>query len=114
MGKQHIEVNYDKNEDILVIFKKDQKVKFSLDVELPKGDIVVDFGGDGQVIGLEFFNFSEYHPEIKIKEIEKVKANLAIQYGPNYAQINYVIIAQGKKVENGLISPYNKELILKH
>lgn len=114
MGKGNIAVNYDQQEDILSIFDSSKKVKFSLDIELPKGDIVVDFGMDGRIVGLEFFNMSKYHPELKVKDLENIKANLSVQYGPNYAQINYVLLAKGKKIANGIVSPYNKELILQH
>jgi len=115
MENENIKVDYDKEEDILHISKKDAKVKFSFDIELPNGDIVVDFGFDGRIIGLEFFDVSQYFPFLKIIKDNKIKAKMSVQYGVNWAQIRYEISVPGQKPISGeIISPYNKEMILAH
>ncbi|MFX0210838.1 MAG: DUF2283 domain-containing protein [Candidatus Hodarchaeota archaeon] len=117
MAKENIRIDFDKEEDIVSLFVEGKKSKFSFDLELPKGDIVVDYGYNGEIVGLEIFNASNYIPFLrKIKNGEKLKGKLAVQYGRNWAQISFEISASGIKnpVTNSLISPYNKELILRH
>ena len=71
MEKKSIEIGFDKDEDLISLFVSGKKSKFSFDIELPKGDIVVDFGFNGEVVGLEFFNASEYFPVLrKIKKMQ--------------------------------------------
>ncbi len=117
MEKKDIEVSYDMEEDILSLFRKGNKAKFSFDIELPKGDIIVDYGFNGQVVGLEFFNASEYFPVLKkVKPRGKLKGRFSAQYGRNWVQIFYEIEIPGVKqhLSNSLISPYNRHLILEH
>jgi uncharacterized protein YuzE len=114
MAKGNIEVDYDKEEDILHISKMEE-VKFSFDIELPKGDIVIDFGFNGQIVGLEFFEASNYFTFLKIAGEKKINAKMSIQYGSNWAQINYEVSIPGiKPVAREIISPYNKKMILEH
>ena len=115
MEKENIKVNLDKNEDIVSLFRSDKKSKFSMDFELPKGDVVVDYGFNGEIVGLEIFNASNYFPALKaVKESAKLKGKLSIQYGRNWAQIFFEIDAPGIKnpISNSIISPYNKKIIL--
>ena len=117
MEKENIKVNLDKNEDIVALFRSDKKSKFSMDFELPKGDVVVDYGFNGEIVGLEIFNASNYFPALKaVKESAKLKGKLSIQYGRNWAQIFFEIDAPGIKnpISNSIISPYNKRIILEH
>ncbi len=64
MEKEDIKVEYDSNEDMFHLFRIGSKIKFSLDIELPQGDIIIDYDFNGKVAGLEFFNASSY-PYIK-------------------------------------------------
>ena len=115
--RKNIEISFDKDEDLLSIFVSDKKSKFSFDIELPKGDIVVDFGFKGEVVGLEFFNASAYFPLLKsVKEINKLKGNFNVQYGANWAEIHYELSIHGmkEKISDRLISPYNRKLIVGH
>jgi uncharacterized protein YuzE len=65
MAKESVRVDYDKKEDIISLFRNGKKSKFSFDLELPNGDIVVDYGFSGEVVGLEIFNASNYLPLLK-------------------------------------------------
>ena len=115
MAEESIKVNFDKEEDIISLFRIGKKSKFSLDFELPNGDIVVDYGFDGSIVGLEIFNASNYFPVLKKVEVsEKLKGNLIVQYGRNWAQIFFEISSPRLKnpISNSIISPYNKKIIL--
>lgn len=113
MAEKNLKINYDNDEDLLHLSKGEGKVKFSFDVELPQGDIVVDFGFNGQIVGLEFFNASNYFPSLKNLKNDKIKGKMSVQYGRNWAQVFYEIQIPGQKpVSNSLISPYNKGMIL--
>ena len=50
-------LDYDKENDILFIHRKDVKTKGS--VEVMGGDIIIDFSKDKEVIGIEIMNASE-------------------------------------------------------
>lgn len=116
MAERSFRVSYDKEEDMFSIFRDGSKSKFSFDIELPQGDIVVDFGFDGQIVGIEFFNASNYFPFLKdVKNKKEIKANMIVNYGKNWALIRYQISAPGMvPVSNALISPYNKNLVVTH
>ena len=117
MEKKDIRVDFEREEDIISLFRSDKKSKFSMDFELPKGDIVVDYGFDGEIVGLEIFNASNYFPALnKVREDMKIRGKLSIQYGRNWAQIFFEIDAPGMKnpISNSLISPYNKKIILEN
>ena len=117
MEKESIRVDFDKEEDIISLFKIEKKSKFSFDLELPKGDIVVDYGFNGEIVGVEIFNASEYFPELKkIKNNSKLKGKLSVQYGQNWAQINFQILAPELKapISIPINAPYNRKLILEH
>ena len=117
MAEESIKVNFDKEEDIISLFRIGKKSKFSLDFELPNGDIVVDYGFDGSIVGLEIFNASNYFPVLKKVEVsEKLKGNLIVQYGRNWAQIFFEISSPRLKnpISNSIISPYNKKIILEN
>ena len=117
MAEENIRVDFDKEEDIISLFRIGKKSKFSLDFELPRGDIVVDYGFDGSIVGIEIFNASNYFPVLKkVDASEKLKGKLVIQYGRNWAQISFEISSTQLKnpISNSIISPYNKEIILEH
>src|SRR3989344_6032369 len=98
MEKEDIEVNYDSEEDMLSISKAGARVKFSFDISLPNGDIVIDYDFKGLVVGVEFFNAMNYFPMLdKISDFSKLKANLNVQYGPNWAQIKYELYSPSFK-----------------
>lgn len=115
MAKKDIKIDFDREEDMLHIGKKDIKVKFSLDIELPKGDLIIDFDFQGNIAGIEFLNASNFFPFLKNIRNKKINGKMAIQYGHNWAEIYYEILIQGEKpISNRIISPYNKELVLAH
>ena len=117
MAKEDIRIDFDKENDIISLFKNGKKSKFSLDFDLPKGDVVIDYGFNGEIVGLEIFNASVYFPLLKkVKASVKLKGNLSVQYGRNWAQIFFAISTPGMKnlVSNSIISPYNKKIILVH
>ncbi|MFC1682163.1 DUF2283 domain-containing protein [Nanoarchaeota archaeon] len=115
MAKKDIKIDYDKEEDMLHLSRGESKVKFSFDIDLPQGNIVLDFGFNGQIIGLEFFRASNYFPFLKKLGKNSIKGKMNVQYGRNWAQVFYEVYINGQKpVSNCLISPYNKELVLNH
>lgn len=115
MEKKQINVDYDKDEDMLSLFKKDRKAKFSQEINLPDGDIIVDFSSDGLVAGLEFFNASNYFPQIKkIINNNEIKASMSVKYGKNAINIFYMILIPQENpiAKEMIISPYSKQLIV--
>lgn len=117
MEKKSFKVSYDSNEDIISLHSEGNKSKFSFDLELPKGDVVIDYGFDGSIVGLEFFNASEYFPFLnKVKDNAKLIGRFSVQYGRNWAQITFSISAPGatNQISTSIISPYNKNMILAH
>ena len=116
MEKQNIKVSHDKEEDIISLFREGSRVKFSFDLALPKGDIVLDYDFNGYIVGLEFFNASSYFPFLKKSlNTSNLKAKMSIQYGSNWAQISYELsLPNMKPVSNLINAPYNKKLILEH
>ncbi len=117
MEKKSFKVSYDSDEDIISLHSEGNKSKFSFDLELPRGDVVLDYGYDGFIVGLEFFNASDYFPFLKkIKNNSKLTGRFNVQYGRNWAQINFEVSAPGipSQINNSIISPYNKGMILSH
>ena len=117
MAKENIRIDFDRENDIISLFRNGKKSKFSLDFDLPKGDVVIDYGFNGEIVGLEVFNASNYFPLLKkVKVNVKLKGGLSVQYGRNWAQIFFEIFAPGMKnpIVNSIISPYNKKIILEH
>jgi len=115
MEKKNVKVRYDAEHDMLSLFKGDSKAKFSMDVSLPKGEIVIDFGFSGQIVGLEFINASNFFPFLKNLDNKEIKAKMNVQYGAEWAEINYEIFLPGVKgVSNRIISPYSKKLVLEN
>ncbi len=119
MAEEHKEIliDYDKEEDILSLSREGVKVKFSIDIELPKGDFIVDYGFNGQIAGIEFFNASSYFPMLKnISDISKIRASMSVQYGSNWAQIAYSLYLPDVKepIVNYINAPYNRRLILEN
>jgi uncharacterized protein YuzE len=116
MEKEDIKISFDKEYDMFSLFRIGSNVKFSLDIELPRGEIVIDFDFNGHIVGLEFFNASNYFSVLKKIDIGKLKAKMSIQYGSNWAQIFYELSSPElpQPITNSIISPYNKELILEH
>lgn len=112
--KENFEIMYDKEEDIISLVKQGEKSKFSFEISLPKGDIVIDYGFNSQIIGLEMFNASEYIPALKqILDIKKLEGKMSVQYGPNWAQISFSISSPELKepILQSINAPYNKNLI---
>lgn len=116
MAEKKFEINYSRDVDIISIVEKGKKSKFSFDISLPKGDFVLDFGFDGRIVGLEFFNASSYFPGLEKVDVNKLEASLSISYGKDWAEIRLEISSPelDKPLSNMIISPYNKELIIKN
>lgn len=114
MEEKDAKVIYSREDDIISLVRAGNKVKFSVDIELPKGDIVLDFGFNGQIIGVEIFNASEFIPVLKEAfNDSEIKAEMNVQYGNDWAEIYYEISIPGKGLTSrSIISPYNKEMIL--
>ena len=107
---KNVKIVYDEVEDILYL-AREGKVKFSIDLALPSGDIVVDVGFDGLVKGIEIFNASQFFSLVQ-EELKKVKnAELKIVYSPSYVALNISLEAKNK-VSSNIIVPYNKKLVL--
>ncbi len=116
MEKAEIKVMYDKDEDMLSLFKEGRKAKFSHDMNLPDGNLIVDFSSDGLVAGLEFLNASNYFPSLKKANGNQIKAKMSVKYGENAIYIYYVILIPGQAPmsKEMIISPYSKELIVEN
>jgi hypothetical protein len=117
MAKKDILIDYDYDEDLLSLSSKNEKVKFSFDINLPIGDFIVNYGFDGRIVGIEFSNASVFFPKIKEMDLDKAKASISIQYGKNWAQISYLICVpnESNQIIQGIIpTPYNKEMILEN
>jgi uncharacterized protein YuzE len=117
MAKENIEVMYDKEEDILSLFKEGSKSKFSFDLALPNGDVVIDYGFDSKIVGIEFFNASSYFPMLKnVSNVADIKASMSVQYGVNWAQVSYALYFPNAKqpIISFINAPYNKRIILEH
>ncbi len=111
MGKQ-IKISYEKVDDILYI-GRDGRVKFSVDIALSSGDVIVDIGFDGLVKGVEIMNASDFFSLGK-NELSKLKnADLNIVYGPSYVAISVVLGVAGKiPIKSNVVIPYNKRLAI--
>ena len=116
MEKAEIKVMYDKDEDMLSLFKEGRKAKFSQEIDLPDGNLIVDFASDGLVAGLEFFNASNYFPLLKKVDEKQIKAKMSVKYGKNAVYIFYAILLPGEKplIKEMIISPYSRELIVEN
>ena len=117
MEKKSILIDYDKEEDIISLFKEGSKSKVSFDLDLPNGNIVVDYDFNGRIVGLEFFNASNYFPLLKkVSDLKNLKASFSVKYSQNWVQINYFIYLPNidQPISSFINVPYNKELILAH
>lgn len=108
---ERIEINYKEIDDILYA-SKEGRVKFSVDVALPSGDIVVDIGFDGLIKGVEIMNASEYFSLTK-QELSSIRnGKLSIVYGPSYAAINIIFEIAKQSYPTSVVIPYSKNLAL--
>lgn len=105
------EVAYDEIEDILYLGSK-EKIKFSIDLALPSGDIVVDVDNNGKISGLEIFNATDFFSKLS-KTLKTIKnAQLKMIYSPSYTSININLITKEDVVKSNLVIPYSKNLLL--
>lgn len=117
MAKENIKISYDKEEDIISLFKEESKSKFSFELELPKGNIIIDYDFNGYIVGLEFFNASKYFPFLnELEDIDNLRASMSVQYGINWAQISYIFYIPNSRQNfvSFINAPYNKKIILEH
>lgn len=109
--EKNVEISYDKVEDILYLGKKG-KAKFSVDLALPSGDVVVDIGFDGLVKGMEIFNASKFFSLLQ-DELEKIKnIELKVIYSPSYVVVSINLESKKRIVKSNVVVPYNKRLVL--
>jgi len=82
---QEASVDYDKENDDLFVYRKNGKVKGSIDI----GDFIVDLSHEGKVIGIEIMNASANIASLTNFKITKnalsniKKARLAVRYKPD-------------------------------
>ncbi|MEK6859012.1 MAG: DUF2283 domain-containing protein [Nanoarchaeota archaeon] len=116
MEKENVSVEYDKEEDMLYIGRDSSHSQFSVDIELPQGEVVIDYASDGRIAGIEFLNASNMLPILKSVEPSNLKAKLSVQYGAQWAQIYFEIRSPQlqQPIMNSIISPYNKKKIIEH
>ena len=109
--EKKFKVSYDKVEDIFSISAR-KKSKFSIDLALHSGDVIVDIGYDGLVVGLEIFNASQFF-SVAAKELASIKdAHFKVVYSPSYVAVSVELQKKDEIVKSNLIIPYNKKLIL--
>jgi uncharacterized protein YuzE len=108
---KRFEIIYEKIEDILYIGKK-EKVKFSIDIALLSGDLVVDIGFDGLVKGIEIMNASDFFSLSKEALSNIHNGKLSIVYSPSYGSITILLEKQGKPIKSNVVIPYSKKLAL--
>jgi uncharacterized protein YuzE len=107
--EKNFKVSYDEVEDLLYI-GRNGKVKFSIDIALPSGDVVVDMGSDNSVKGIEIFNATKFF-SLMSEEIKKIRsARINTVYSPSYTALT---IDLGDKTRSNLVIPYTKRLIRK-
>lgn len=106
--EKNFEVFYEEVEDILYIGNK-ETVKFSIDLALPSGDIVVDIGNNGKITGLEVFNATKFFSMIR-NELKNVKtAEINAIYSPSYTSIS-INLGTNDAIKSNLVIPYSKNL----
>ncbi len=109
--EKNVEISYDEIEDIFYI-KKQGKAKFSIDLALPSGDVVIDVGFDGLINGVEIFNASKFFSLIK-DDVKKIKdIRMRLNYAPSYVSILVEIDSEKGIIKNSIIVPYNKKMAL--
>lgn len=109
MGK-NIVISYEKIDDILYI-GKNEKVKFSVDIALASGDLIVDIGFDGLVKGIEIMNASDFFSIGKGELFGIKKGDLNIVYGPSYVAIS-IVLDHKIPIKSNIVVPYSKKLAL--
>ena len=80
-----VNIDYDKEEDIVYFYPSDKKVDFSIDYD----DIILDVSGD-KIVGIEIMNASEKFVESE-ENTERIKqsltsikeAHMNVKYGVN-------------------------------
>lgn len=103
------EVSYEKVDDVFYIGKS-EKVKFSIDVSLPSGDVIVDVGFDGLVNGIEIMNASDFF-SLNKEALSKIKdGRISIVYGSSYGAITIFLEKGKEEIKTDLVIPYNKKL----
>ena len=109
--EKNIRISYDEIEDIAYLGMKD-KVKFSLDIALPSGDVVVDIGFDGLVKGIEIFNASEFFSLLKEQMIKVKSAGFRVNYTPSYMVMSLSLDSKDGVIKNNIVVPYSKKMLL--
>ncbi len=86
MAEVNTKMNYDEEEDILVL-SKSRKIKASLDL----GDFVIDVDSDGFIVGIEILNASQ-NLRLKEEQLKDLKqASMNVVYKPNYVHISIIM-----------------------
>lgn len=103
MATVNTKMNYDLEEDILVL-SKGRTIKASIDF----GDFVIDVDNNGFITGMEILNASQNLglKEEQLKSLKQVLMN--VTYKPNYVKITIVIKFENQ--EKDIIIPLNVDL----
>lgn len=110
MEKYNIQVDYDEESDFLRMYKnKDKKTKVSMEI----GDLIIDFGFDGKVTGIEFSNAKKFFSAVNLLGKGKLSGKFYITYNKNSLEIKYVLFIHGRPpFSERILTHYNKESIL--
>ena len=112
-----VNIDYDKNEDILYFYPNENKVDYSIDYD----DIILDVSGN-KIVGVEIINASEKFG-VNETEIEKIKqalsyideAHMSVKYGLNsiFVKIGFISSTPENTKEGMLIQvPIKKEMMI--
>ncbi|RLF46732.1 MAG: hypothetical protein DRN20_06855 [Thermoplasmata archaeon] len=105
-----IKTDYDPEFDTLYIFKKGERVKFSIELF---GSFVMDISFDNKVVGLEILNASKVL-NVSKKELRSVKAaKLATLIKGNLFGAIYGIKSEKIEIESRIVVPSTRMAVLK-
>lgn len=103
MAEVDTKMNYDEEEDILVL-SKTRKIKASIDLE----DFVIDIDNNGFIVGIEILNAS-HNLSLNEEQLKNLKkASMNVVYKPNYVYIS--IIMQFGNKEKDICIPLTVDL----
>jgi len=103
MAKINTEITYEKDEDILSLWRG-KSSRASIEI----GDFIIDVDGEGYVSGLEILNASE-NLNINSEDLNKIEtASMSVIYKPNYVTIVISFRIEGK--EKGISIPLTVDL----
>jgi len=88
--------DYDSKTDSLYIYRKNENVKFSINIQ---GDFIIDINGKRKAVGLEVLNASKnLLPKSFLKEIKKADIRTVIRDG--FFGVKFRLMGVGPSVYN--------------